>query len=88
MQRADGNIRPLFSNARDCHRRHIMTLVEDTWERESQNAAPGTTLNQDMRHARSAFGQNTSSFEALDIVAAVLATAMLLGPLMATTVGW
>jgi hypothetical protein len=88
MQWADGNIRPLFFDARDCHRRHIMTLVEDTWERESQNAAPGTTLSQDTRHARSGFGQNTSSFEALDIVAAVLATAMLLGPLTATTVGW
>jgi hypothetical protein len=65
-----------------------MTLVEDTWERESQNAAPSTTLSQDTRHARFGFGQNTRSFEALDIVAAVLATAMLLGPLIATTVGW
>jgi hypothetical protein len=76
-----------------------MTLVEDTWERESQNAAPNTTLAHDtadgtlvrennMRHARSAYGQNTSAFEALDIVAAALATVMLLGPLTAVAVGW
>jgi hypothetical protein len=55
-----------------------MTLADNTWERESLNSAPA---------ARVHYRRNTAYFEPLDIVAAAVATLMLLAPLAVSAYG-
>jgi hypothetical protein len=55
-----------------------MTLVDNTWERESLNTAPT---------ARVHYRRDTAYFEALDIIAAAVATFMLLAPLTVSAYG-
>ena len=57
-----------------------MTLVDNTWERDSLNTAP--TANARV-HSR----RDTAYFETLDIVAAAVATFMLLAPLAVSAYG-
>jgi hypothetical protein len=74
---------------------NIMTLVDDTWERDSQNTAPDATLSPHPldrqggnRNGRFAYNHNTPYFESKDIIAGVFAIAMLILPLTAAATGW
>jgi hypothetical protein len=72
-----------------------MTLVDDTWERESQNTAPDTLtsphpLDRSPAHRNGLFSynHNTPYFESVDIVAGAFAAAMLILPLTAAATGF
>jgi hypothetical protein len=73
----------------------IMTLVDDTWERESENRAPDATLaphpfdrQGGHRNGRFAYNHDAPFFEPKDILAGAFATAMLILPLTAAATGW
>ena len=70
---------PDFANASQ-YRRSVTTRIDNTWERESLNTAP--TAN-----TRVTYRRDTAYFEALDIVAAAVATFMLVALLTVSAYG-